>query len=114
MSFISTLFGLKSPSSEMIDILNQEDYKNAITKNKVQLIDVRTAREYNAGHISKAINIDFFQAGAFKKFFENFDKEKPVYIYCQSGNRSRKAAARLVEMGFEKIIDLKGGYMAWR
>ena len=114
MSFINTLFGFKSPTSEMIEVLNQEDFQNAITKNKCQLVDVRTAREYSTGHIKKAVNIDFFMADTFQNFFEKLDKEKPVYIYCQSGNRSQKAASRLVRMGFKKIIDLKGGYLAWK
>ena len=45
---------------------------------------------------------------------QKFDKDEPLYIYCRSGNRSSKAAAQLTEAGFKKIIDLKGGYKAWK
>ena len=42
------------------------------------------------------------------------DKDKPVYLYCRSGARSQKAARKLIDMGFEKVYDLKGGFMRWK
>ena len=42
------------------------------------------------------------------------DKNKPVYMYCRTGSRSRTAARKLLAMGFEKVFDLKGGYMHWQ
>ncbi|NJB72552.1 rhodanese-related sulfurtransferase [Saonia flava] len=113
MSFLKTFFGSTSRSSEFIEVISPEDFGKAIKNPHVQLVDVRTAREYNNGHIAHAVNIDFFDATTFNETFKRFDKEKPVYIYCRSGSRSQKAAARLVGMGFEKIVDLSGGYMAW-
>ena len=113
MSFLSSLFGTKSQASDKITILDKRVYANAITGNKVLLVDVRTSGEFNSGHIKKAINIDLFNAANFQKSFEKLDKEKPVYLYCRSGARSQKAAKKLVGMGFSKIYDLKGGYMRW-
>lgn len=113
MSFLKAIFGSKS-LSDKIQILQKPAYHKAITTgSKVQLVDVRTAREYNKGHIKGAKNFDFFNSNQFKNGFESLDKSKPVYLYCQSGNRSQKAASRLVAMGFEEIIDLAGGYSAW-
>lgn len=113
MSFLSTLFGTKNETSEKIAILDRESYANAIIGDKVQLVDVRTSKEYRGGHIKNAFNIDFFNVTNFKKSFEKLDKDKPVYLYCRSGARSQKAARRLVDMGFSKIYDLKGGYIRW-
>ncbi len=113
MSFLSTLFGTKSNASDKISILDSTIYSEAIKRKNVQLVDVRTAKEYNNGHIKNAINIDFFNASAFKESFEKIKKEKPVYLYCRSGARSQKAARRLVAMGFSQIYDLKGGYARW-
>ncbi|MDT7827477.1 rhodanese-like domain-containing protein [Pricia sp. S334] len=90
-----------------------EAYANAISGKKVQLVDVRTSGEFHGGHIKKAVNIDVMDAMNFQKAFEKLDKDKPVYLYCRSGARSRKAAKRLVGMGFSEIYDLKGGYMRW-
>lgn len=112
MSIFNFLFGSKA-TSDKVKVLTKAEYAQAIKKGKVQLVDVRTAREYNAGHIMGAKNFDLFSPNHFKSGFESLDKSKPVYIYCQSGNRSKTAAGRLVSMGFEEIIDLSGGYSAW-
>lgn len=113
MSFFSTLFRKKTEGSDKMTLLDANAYADAIMFNKVQLVDVRTPREYRGGHIKNALNIDFFDAAGFAKAFQKLDKEKPVYIYCRSGSRSRKAARKLIEMGFSKIYDLKGGYLRW-
>lgn len=92
------------------------EFKEAISGlgTDVQLIDVRTEDEFNEGHIENALNIDFFKKENFVKTFNKLDKEKPVYLYCRSGNRSHKSALLLTEMGFKKIYDLKGGFMSWQ
>ncbi|WP_036381698.1 rhodanese-like domain-containing protein [Muricauda sp. MAR_2010_75] len=112
MSILSFLFGEQN-LPDTIKILDREEYKNAISKGKVQLVDVRTHAEFMSGHIKGANNIDFFQGSAFESAFSKMKKEKPVYLYCQSGNRSQKAARRLVEMGFTEVYDLRGGYRTW-
>ena len=112
MSILSFLFGEQN-LPDTIKILDREEYKNAISKGKVQLVDVRTRAEFMSGHIKGANNIDFFQGSAFESACSKMKKEKPVYLYCQSGNRSQKAARRLVEMGFTEVYDLRGGYRTW-
>ncbi len=113
MSLLSTLFGNKKETSDKIIILDRNTYADAILGKTVQLVDVRTANEYANGHIKNAQNIDFFSATNFKVAFEKMNKEQPVYLYCRSGARSQKAARKLVDMGFSKIYDLKGGYAQW-
>ncbi len=113
MSFLSAIFKSKSVDSEKIEILDTKAYKNAVIGKDVQLVDVRTQREFRSGHIGRAVNIDFFKGGEFVQAFENFDKQKPLYLYCRSGNRSQKAARKLVSLGFENIYDLKGGILRW-
>ena len=61
-----------------------------------------------------AFKLDFFNQNNFRATFKKLDKKKPLYIYCRSGNRSSRAAKQLAGLGFEKIYDLKGGYMKWR
>jgi len=113
MSFLSSLFGGSALNSDKFEVLDKNAFKAAIQQKKVQLVDVRTLREYKGGHIGKAINIDLFQGGSFKQAIEKLDKSKPVYLYCRSGSRSKKAAKKILDMGFEKVYDLKGGYMQW-
>ena len=107
------LFKANCPPSDQSAILSKEDFQKAISSTDVQLVDVRTPHEFRTGNIERSVNIDFFQPTVFDMKFQNFDKDKPLYIYCRSGARSQKAAMKLQEMGFKQIFDLRGGYMAW-
>ena len=77
------------------------------------LIDVRTPEELKEGHIEGALNISVL-SGDFKKKINELPKEAPVYIYCRSGKRSKKAAIQMDSLGFKKIFDIEGGYIAWK
>ena len=124
MLSLSTLFGCKSQTKEneeasktvqvkkTIQVVDVAIFKNGITNTDIQLIDVRTPKEYDDGHINDAILIDYF-SDDFKTKVQEFDKEKPLYLYCRSGGRSGKASKILKELGFKEIYDLKGGYLAW-
>ena len=94
-------------------VIDAEQFEQQVDKEDIQLVDVRTAKEFEEGHIAGAQNIDFF-AEDFLDQFKGLDKEKPLYIYCRSGNRSAKASRKLSEAGFKNIIDLEGGYIAWK
>ena len=99
--------------SDHVRVLSPGEYKRKISKGSPVLIDVRTKREYTEGHIPGARNLDIFQAGKFQSQCELLHREQPVFIYCRSGNRSRKATRILARMGFKEIYDLKGGFMNW-
>lgn len=114
MSFLSELFGMQSATADVIKNMNVAEFKAAIQDKKVQLVDVRTPSEFGGGHIKKAINIDVFNSTAFEKGFEKYNKEAPVYVYCRSGARSMSAAKKLAKMGFTEVVNLKGGYSAWK
>lgn len=107
------LFGGGYPANDNIKVLTSEEFKIQITNKKVQLIDVRTPREFKISHIKSAKNIDFY-SGQFATEFNKLNKNKPVYVYCRSGSRSRHASNKLAEMGFTEIYDLKGGIVRWK
>lgn len=79
----------------------------------VQLIDVRTAGEYNGGYLTGAQNLDI-RSQNFTDELKKLDKDRPVFVYCLSGGRSASAARKLVGMGFSEVIDMQGGIMAWK
>ena len=81
-------------------------------KKDIQLVDVRTEKEFNEQHIEQAININIEDVD-FEKNIQALDKTKPVYLYCRSGKRSNKAAQKMSSMGFKKIYDLNGGILSW-
>ncbi|WP_353119381.1 rhodanese-like domain-containing protein [Myroides odoratus] len=93
-------------------LVNPVTFESRIANKKVQLIDVRTPKEYKEGTILNAINIDFLDESFLKKL-EQLDKKQPVYIFCQSGKRSAAAAEKMQEAGFD-VVELAGGYKAWK
>lgn len=85
--------------------LSPIDAKTQVETQNGELIDVRTAAEYEAGHIENSKNIDFLN-GDFERGIGDLDKSKIYYLYCRSGGRSGKSAELLVEAGFEKVYNI--------
>jgi rhodanese-related sulfurtransferase len=75
-----------------------------------QLVDVRTQLEYADGHIQYAILIDYNGINFKKELIQKLNKSKPVFLYCRSGNRSKKTVEIMQELGFKEINNLNGGY----
>ncbi len=80
---------------------------------QVKFIDVRTPEEYKEGSIPKAININI-KAEYFKDNIDNFKRDEPIVIFCQSGTRSAQAYAVFKELGFTNVREIEGGYEAWQ
>jgi L-ascorbate metabolism protein UlaG (beta-lactamase superfamily)/rhodanese-related sulfurtransferase len=79
----------------------------------VVLLDVRTANEFNEGHIDGAINIDQGQNDFMEKARVALSTGKKIAVYCRSGRRSANAAGRLAAEGYQ-CVNLKGGIQAWK
>ena len=78
----------------------------------VQLVDVRTKEEYEEGHISNALLIDYYSYNFEEQAIAKLSKEKTVAVYCRSGRRSAAATRKLVKLGYE-VVNLDGGILAW-
>lgn len=87
------------------------EFKEFIANPDVQLVDVRTAEEYNTGHIPGSINIDVLKG--YEELTSTLDPERPVALYCRSGRRSENAGWVLEKVFFRNVVDLKGGYNEW-
>ncbi|MCB9653382.1 MAG: rhodanese-like domain-containing protein [Deltaproteobacteria bacterium] len=68
------------------------------------LVDVRTTQEFAAGHIPGAIHIPVHEIE--RRSNELGAKDKPIVVYCRSGNRSASATRMLKARGFTQIYDL--------
>lgn len=99
---------------------NSSAYKNLTLDEFAQMaadkgnvvLDVRTAREFEAGHIPGAQNLDVTAAG-FEQKAAGLDKDKIYLVHCASGVRSLKACEILGRLGFSKMYNLPGGFRAW-
>ena len=86
---------------------------NEAVKNleNVTLVDVRMPNEFADGHIPGAKNVprmELVKAGNYLP-----DKAASIYVYCQSGARSKRAAGILQKLGYANVTDLGGisGYI---
>jgi phage shock protein E len=108
MSFLSRLFGQPSASHPL---LQPQEYKTRFMDGKQPhtLVDVRSAEEFQGGYIPGAINIAVHElSGKLSKI----PRDKPVIVYCRSGNRSAHAAQSLLAAGYTEVYDL-GGLFEW-
>jgi hydroxyacylglutathione hydrolase len=76
----------------------------------LQLLDVRTPREWDEGHLPGACYVFL---GDLSRKLKDLDRDKPVLVYCATGYRSSLAASMLQASGFGEVQNVPGGYTAW-
>ena len=75
------------------------------------MVDIRTREEYDGGHIENAVLVPNESIGS--EMPEALpDKEATLLVYCRSGRRSKDAAQKLLELGYQKVCDF-GGVIDW-
>ena len=76
------------------------------------VLDVRTPKEFTAGHIPGAVNIDW-NAADFASKAGTLDKSKTYLVHCAVGGRSAKASDKMTALQFTNVYNLEGGMKAW-
>ena len=94
-----------------MDALQAKDYLAANPSESFTILDVRQQGEYESGHIpgSKLIPLPDLNDR-----MDEIDAKKPTIVYCAVGGRSRVAAQMLAGNGFSEVINLSGGFKAWK
>lgn len=92
--------------------VNVEQFEKLRADRKNVVLDVRTKKEYEAGHIPGAVNIDV-NSPEFQEKTAKLDKSKTYLVHCAAGGRSTTACKKLAPAGFEHLVNLEGGYKAW-
>jgi rhodanese-related sulfurtransferase len=92
----------------IVKTVTEEEFRAGYRK--AQLIDVREANEFDGGHILGARNIPISQM---KMRMKEIRPDMPVYLYCQSGLRSARAAQALHRKGYRDLTQLQGGFKKW-
>lgn len=106
------LLALLGTSTAFADELGAAEFKAVIEKTPGIVLDVRTPPEVARGKLTGASVIDW-NGGKFEQRVALLAKDKPVYVYCASGNRSGQAMAAMQKLGFKKVVNLAGGMRAW-
>jgi len=113
-SLISRVVALFRRHFENIDVINvhvQEDrefLENKIDRRELEILDLRTLREYKQNHFSHAKLADCLSP-RFRKELEKMDKNKDYLIYCATGFRSRSSLRIFDQLGFKTIYHLHRG-----
>ena len=90
--------------------VDAQSFLTKIEDKTVTVVDVRTAQEYQAGHLANSLNINVESAG-FAAAIADLDKTKEYALYCRSGRRSTVAANEMSKAGFTLITNYnKGGF----
>jgi rhodanese-related sulfurtransferase len=76
------------------------------------VLDVRTPREFAAGHVPGAVNLDW-NSRNFSTQAGGLDKSRTYLVYCASGNRSARAVGQLRSLGFTNVIEYPGAWREW-
>ena len=93
--------------------ISQEQAKTIMQqRSDIIIVDVRTFEEFAEGHIPDAVCIPVESIQNIPPK-ELGDKKQTVLVYCRSGRRSKIAAQKLAEMGYENILEF-GGIITWK
>jgi thioredoxin len=92
--------------------VGSEEFNQLISKSEGVLLDVRTEREFQNGHIENSGKLNFY-AIDFRQRLLLLPKDQPVYLYCNTGWRSNIAASFLIRNGYTQVYNLEHGIMEW-
>uniref|UniRef100_A0A540VBZ7 Rhodanese-like domain-containing protein n=2 Tax=Litorilinea aerophila TaxID=1204385 RepID=A0A540VBZ7_9CHLR len=106
MNLLNRLFGVSQRQT-----ISPTEYQARYVDAQVPhtLVDVRTPAEFQEGFIPGAIQISLQEL---QQKMARIPKDRPVIVYCRSGNRSAFAANLLMQAGYEEVYDL-GGIVDW-
>lgn len=95
---------------EQEPVITLQEFTELRQKNGIQVIDLRGAAEYKAGHIPGA---EHLFVGDLPANIERVNRHKPVVIHCQAGDRSAIGYSLLAKKGFDNVLNFSGGMNAW-
>ena len=104
---------IRQASKPVVKNLNAQQFHDQMDSNPGIILDVRTPGETAQGSIEGASFININDR-SFTRKISLMQKEQPIYVYCASGSRSRKAADILIKNGFNEVYNLSGGIRYWR
>jgi len=84
-----------------------------MNKDEAVALDIRDRKDFNAGHITGAVNIPL---NSLDSRIHELDKhkDKKILVVCKMGNSANMAVTKLQKAGFQEALRLKGGMMQWQ
>ena len=92
--------------------VNSIEFEKLIKDSTGTLLDVRTLGEFKNGHVADAGQLNYY-ALDFRRKLLLLSKDQPIYLYCNTGYRSQRAAEILVKNGYKEVYNLEHGILEW-
>ena len=92
--------------------ISQDEAKEMMDSQEVVILDVREQDEFDSGHIAGAVLLPVGSISEATAAEVIPKKDSVVLVYCRSGNRSKTASEKLVELGYTKVYEF-GGINTW-
>ena len=107
-----SFFGLSGQTNKFKTV-DVAEFAKAVADTTYVVLDVRTPEEHADGYIRGThFNIDVLDDSYTEIALKTLPKDKPVALYCRSGNRSKNAARILAENGYQ-VLELGTGFRGW-
>ena len=101
------VISMMAAQEKTFDEVEASDMERLVKENQM-LLDVREDYDFNAGHVKGAINMPLREIIANK---DELPKDKDIFVYCRSAHRSADAVNFMKSLGFEKVHNVKGGFI---
>lgn len=98
-------------SPDAADTIGVAEARRQLDQGEAVLIDVREPDEWAAGHVAGATHIPLADLPA---RLDEVPRDRPVLLFCRSGNRSGRATAFLRQQGYRQATNVEGGIIAWQ
>jgi rhodanese-related sulfurtransferase len=103
--------------TQIFEAVTPKQAYSLIQENKANpnfvILDVRTPKEFQEGHIEGAINLDYY-AKTFVDDLDRLDKTNVYLIHCRTGSRSGKTFGFMKKLGFQEVYHMVGGIKRWK
>ena len=103
------MFGLFRHKCKTISM--EEAKKQLASDPSIRLVDVRTSKEYQQGHIPGSLNIPMDRLSHIQQMVP--DKQTKLFVYCFSGSHTRDACDTLKKLGYHHVTNI-GGIAFWQ
>lgn len=107
---------MASADNAAVQAISPREFKTLLDRHQndpnVVLLDIRTPKEFQDGHIQGALLLDYYSSDYVERL-KALDREKTYLIYCRSGNRSGKSLAIFEKLGFRRAYHMDTGVIGW-
>lgn len=110
ISFAGSVYAQQVAPAPSVPLIQPEEL--AEIQSEVVILDTRSPQEYQEGHLKNArfVNFETFSL----KDVADISKDQKIVVYCKVGGRSHQVAEQLIEAGYKRVKNLKGGIVNWK